>query len=170
VAFAFDPQRKAILLVAGDKARERAEILSHTNQQGGQTVQQAFGPTGKRTQTKERKRIMATTLKGKMKTLDRNRRDKINKRAAELIAEELTLRDLRLARQKTQEHMAEVLQINQESVCRLEQRTDLLISTLRGYIEGTGGQLHLVAEFPDRPPVELAGFAATPLVPSAVAP
>ena len=58
---------------------------------------------------------MATTLKGKMKTLDRNRRDKINKRAAELIAEELTLRDLRLARQKTQEHMAEVLQLTRKA-------------------------------------------------------
>jgi hypothetical protein len=42
---------------------------------------------------------------------------------------------------------------------KLEQRTDLLISTLRNCVESMG-ELHLVAEFPDRPPVELAGFAA----------
>jgi len=103
---------------------------------------------------------MPTTLKNKLNTFDRKRRNKINARAAELIAEELTLRDLRLARQKTQEHMAQVLRIGQGSVCRLEQRSDLLISTLRSYIECMGGQLHLVAEFPDRPRVELTGFAA----------
>jgi hypothetical protein len=103
---------------------------------------------------------MGTTLKSKIKALPKKRQAKINARAAELIAEELTLRDLRVARQKTQEHMAAILQIKQGSICRLEQRTDLLISTLRGYIEGMGGQLRLVAEFPDRPRVELAGFAA----------
>jgi hypothetical protein len=103
---------------------------------------------------------MATTLKEKMKKLSPKRRAKINARAAELIAEELTLRDLRVARQKTQEHMAQILKIGQGSVCRLEQRSDLLISTLRGYVECMGGRLHLVAEFPDRPAVEIAGFAA----------
>jgi len=103
---------------------------------------------------------MAMTLKDKIQRFSPKRQEKIKARAAELIAEELTLRDLRVARQKTQEHMAEVLQIGQGSVCRLEKRSDLLISTLRSYIECMGGQLHLVAKFPDRPPVELAGFAA----------
>ena len=37
----------------------------------------------------------------------------------------------------------------------MEQRTDLLISTLSGYVEAMGGKLRLVAEFPDRPPVAL---------------
>ena len=103
---------------------------------------------------------MATTLREKIKTFDRKRREKIKARAAELIAEELTLRDLRCARQQTQERLAEALHIQQTSVCRIEQRTDLLISTLRGYIEAMGGHLRLVAEFPDRPPVDVAGFAA----------
>jgi hypothetical protein len=65
VAFAFDPQRKAILLLAGDKARERAEILSHTNQQGGQTVQQAFGPTGKEPKQKKGKGLWQRLSKEK---------------------------------------------------------------------------------------------------------
>ena len=52
------------------------------------------------------------------------------------------------------------LGINQENVSRLEQRSDLLISTLSGYVEAMGGKLNLVAEFPDRPPITLTGIAA----------
>jgi transcriptional regulator with XRE-family HTH domain len=103
---------------------------------------------------------MATTLKQKMKALDPERRKRIEARAAYLIAEEQTLRDLRRALQMTQERMAELLNIRQDNVSRIEQRSDLLISTLRSYIEAMGGKLHFVAEFPNRPPVELFGFAA----------
>lgn len=56
--------------------------------------------------------------------------------------------------------MAQDLGIGQEGVSRLEQRSDLLISTLRGYVEALGGSLRLVAEFPNRPPVILHGLAA----------
>jgi hypothetical protein len=52
--------------------------------------------------------------------------------------------------------MAQVLR----SICRLEQRSDLSISTLRSYVEGMGGRLHLVAEFRGRKPIEIAGFVA----------
>jgi DNA-binding XRE family transcriptional regulator len=79
--------------------------------------------------------------------------------AAELIAEERTLRDLRKAMGLTQEHMAQVLKIGQENVSRIEKRSDLLISTLRGFVEAMGGHLNLVAEFPDRPPVRLRTLA-----------
>ena len=44
-------------------------------------------------------------------------------------------------------------------VSRLEQRSDLLLSTLRKTVEAMGGNLSLIAKFPDRPPVELAGLA-----------
>lgn len=47
-----------------------------------------------------------------------------------------------------------------DSVSRLEQRSDLLISTLRGYVEAMGGRLSLIAEFPNQDPVVLAGLAA----------
>ena len=46
-----------------------------------------------------------------------------------------------------------------DGVSRLEQRSDLLLSTLRRAIEAMGGSLSLVARFPDRPPVELSGIA-----------
>ncbi len=103
---------------------------------------------------------MATALNDKLKSLPAKRRKKIEARAAELIAEELSLRDLRKARAKTQTALAKELGIGQEGVSRIEKRSDLMLSTLRGYVEAMGGELHLVAAFPDRAPVELQGLAA----------
>jgi len=100
---------------------------------------------------------MGKSLDEKMKALDATRRKKVEARAAELIAEEMSLRDLRRALAKTQTQMAKKLGIGQEGVSRLEQRSDLLLSTLRGYVEAMGGELRLIAEFPDRPPVALSG-------------
>ena len=100
------------------------------------------------------------TLEQKMARLSPTRRKKVEARTAALIAEERSLRDLRHALELTQEKMAEELGIGQEGVSRLEKRSDLLISTLRGYIEAMGGRLRLVAEFPHRPPVLLGGLAA----------
>lgn len=87
--------------------------------------------------------------------LSPERRAKIEARAAELVAEELSLQALRKAMSRTQTQMARKLKMRQDSVSRLEKRADLLISTLRGYVNALGGELHLVAEFPGRPPVRL---------------
>jgi transcriptional regulator with XRE-family HTH domain len=102
-----------------------------------------------------------------MNTIDRirkglspTRQRKIAARAATLIAEERSLQELRRAHKLTQKKMAEVLGIGQDSVSRLEQRSDLLISTLRNYVEAMGGKLSLVAEFPDKEPVILTGIAS----------
>lgn len=100
-----------------------------------------------------------TTLKGAMDTLPAVRRQKVEDRAQALIAEEMSLRDLRKALSQTQVSVAEKLGINQENVSRLEQRSDLLLSTL-SYVEAMGGKLSLIAQFPDRPPVALTGIAA----------
>lgn len=104
---------------------------------------------------------MAMSLKQKMKKIGARRRRRIEARAAELIAEELSLGDLRRAHALTQERMAEFLGVGQDGVSRLEKRSDLLLSTLRGYVEAMGGRLRLVAEFPDRPPVTLGGLSDT---------
>ncbi len=101
-----------------------------------------------------------TTLDERMDKLPKARRKKVEVRAAALIAEEMSLQDLRKARMQTQVRVAKELGIKQENVSRIEKRTDLLISTLRGYVEAMGGKLHLVAEFPDRPPIALTGIAA----------
>ena len=70
------------------------------------------------------------TLNQKMREGSPARRKKIGKRAAELIAEEMTLRELRRAHKLTQQCIAETLGIGQDQVSRLEQRSDLLLSTL----------------------------------------
>ena len=103
---------------------------------------------------------MATTLKDKMDALSPARRRKVEARSATLVAEELSLRDLRHAHELTQQDVGESLGIGQEGVSRLEKRTDLLISTLRGYVEAMGGTLRLTAEFPNRPPIVLTGLSA----------
>ena len=102
---------------------------------------------------------MATALHDKMKSVGNKRRKKIEARAAELVAEEMALRELRKAHHRTQASMAKQLGISQDGVSRLEKRSDLLLSTLRNYVEAMGGNLRLVAEFPDQPPVVLTGFA-----------
>ncbi|MGA2713142.1 MAG: helix-turn-helix transcriptional regulator [Bryobacteraceae bacterium] len=86
-------------------------------------------------------------------------RRKVEAHAARLIGEEMTLRELRHARKLTQVRMAKALGITQDSVSRLEKRSDLLLSTLRKTVEAMGGNLSLIAEFPDRAPVVLSGIA-----------
>jgi transcriptional regulator with XRE-family HTH domain len=100
------------------------------------------------------------SLNQKMREMGAARRKKVERRAAELIAEEMSLRELRRAHKLTQERIAETLGIGQDQVSRLEQRSDLLLSTLRGYVEAMGGQLKVIAEFPHRNPVLLSGFAS----------
>ncbi len=85
-------------------------------------------------------------------------RESVRQRTAELIAEELNLREVRRLRKLTQARLSKKLKIGQEGVSRIEKRTDLYLSTLRTYVEGVGGKLSLIVEFPDRAPVLLAGF------------
>ena len=100
-----------------------------------------------------------TSLAERMNKLPEARRKKVEERAKALIAEEMSLQDLRKARKQTQVRVAQQLGINQENVSRIEKRSDLLISTLSGYVEAMGGKLSLVVEFPDRPPIALTGIA-----------
>lgn len=101
---------------------------------------------------------MATNANDIIKKLSLTQRKKVEARAAELVAKEMTLRELRKARRLTQVKMAKSLGITQDGVSRLEKRSDLLLSTLRKTIEAMGGRLSLVAEFPDRAPVVLSGI------------
>jgi len=102
---------------------------------------------------------MSVNVNDKIKKLSPAQRKKVEARAAQLIAEEMTLQELRKARKLTQVRMAKLLDINQDSVSRLEKRSDLLLSTLRKAVAALGGNLTLVAEFPDREPVVLAGIS-----------
>lgn len=62
---------------------------------------------------------------------------------------DMPLQELRQARQMSQERLAEILETKQANVSRIERRTDMYISTLRSYIEAMGGELDIVARFPE---------------------
>ena len=105
---------------------------------------------------------MARTLDEMVAALPKAERDAIAARAHELIGEEMSLQAIRKAMGKTQVAVAKRLKLRQDAVSKIEARTDMLISTLRGYLRAVGGKLELVATFPDRPPVhlgELGGLA-----------
>ena len=66
-----------------------------------------------------------------------------------------TLAQVRKARTLTQQHIAEQLHMDQSEVSRLEHRSNMLLSTLRSFVRATGGDLHLIATYPDADPVHL---------------
>jgi DNA-binding XRE family transcriptional regulator len=92
---------------------------------------------------------MARKLDDIMTAMPAKRRARIDERAMELA----TLKDLRKAAEQTQEDLAAALGVGQDTISRLEKRSDMLLSTLRHYVESMGGKLELVAQFPNRPPV-----------------
>lgn len=96
-----------------------------------------------------------STLQDKLAELSPKRRAAVMARADELIAEELTLCQLRESLNLTQTDMAERLEIGQHSVSRLENRGDIKLSTLRTYVEALGGQLNVSATFPEEGEVKI---------------
>ena len=73
-------------------------------------------------------------------------------RVAARVKEEMAkmpLYQLRNAREMTQTRLAEILNVDQGSISKLEKRTDMYISTLRSYVEAMGGTLEVRAVFPD---------------------
>ena len=73
----------------------------------------------------------------------------------EINRRQATLRHLREARALTQSTVAELLDMDQSEVSRLEHRSDMLLSTLKRYVHATGGEMHVVVSYPDGGPVEL---------------
>ena len=86
------------------------------------------------------------------------RRTAIEARAGNLA----TLKDLRQAVEQTQQDLAATLGVGQDTISRLEKRSDMLLSTLRRYVEAMGGTLELVAQFPNRPPVVIDHLTQPP--------
>ncbi len=101
---------------------------------------------------------MAISHEDFLARLPAKERKAIARRAAELIAEEATLRKLREARKQSQQAVAEKLGIQQAAVSKLERRADMYISTLRNLIEAMGGELEIIARFPDQRPVRITQF------------
>jgi transcriptional regulator with XRE-family HTH domain len=99
---------------------------------------------------------VARSLDQVLASLPPKRRAKIERRASELA----TLKDLRKAVERTQEDLAARLGVGQDTVSRIERRSDILLSTLRRYVEAMGGELKLVASFPNREPLIIDHIAS----------
>lgn len=95
---------------------------------------------------------MAISHKEVMAGLPAEERAMVEAKIQEMVEEELTLRDLRSVQQLTQERVADLLGVQQDSVSRMERRADMLLSTMSSYVEAMGGKLRLIAEFPNRRP------------------
>jgi DNA-binding transcriptional regulator YiaG len=72
-----------------------------------------------------------------------------SRRRAQAMLLSMPLNELRRARQFTQDMLADAMQTSQSEVSKLEQRTDTYVSTLRNYVRALGGELDIVARFPD---------------------
>ncbi|WP_202760135.1 helix-turn-helix domain-containing protein [Delftia acidovorans] len=68
---------------------------------------------------------------------------------AEAMLVEMQLQELRKARNVTQVEVARAMNVEQASISKLERREDMYVSTLREYVRALGGELRLVASFPD---------------------
>lgn len=101
---------------------------------------------------------MARALDDLLSELPIEKRADLEARGQARLEDYQTLQELRKSRDLTQEKLAALLGINQENVSRLERRNDLLLSTLRDYVEAMGGDLEITARFPDRDPVQLSGL------------
>lgn len=102
---------------------------------------------------------MPRSLDDILASLPAKRRERIELAAMELA----TLYQLRRAARCTQQEVADTLGVGQHTISRLERRGDMLLSTIRHYVESLGGTLHLVAEFPNRAPVRITHLAAPPV-------
>ena len=71
---------------------------------------------------------------------------------------EMPLNKLRQARGLSQKMRAAVLNVQQPSIAKMEKRTDMYLSTLRSHIEAMGGELDIIARFPDGA-VKISNFA-----------
>jgi predicted transcriptional regulator len=98
---------------------------------------------------------MARRLSQVIRDLPAAQRRAVEERARVLIAEEMSLRDLRKALQLTQVEIAKRLKKGQDEISRIENRDDVLLSTLQSYIASMGGELEVICRFKNRPPVRV---------------
>ncbi len=63
--------------------------------------------------------------------------------------EEMALDELRAARDLTQETLAELLNVKQSAISKMERRTDMYVTTLNKIVKAMGGDLCIEAVFPD---------------------
>ncbi len=91
---------------------------------------------------------MAKPFKKLKDNMSPERREKIEERAQEILIG-MALQELRQTRHLTQQELANMLNINQAALSKMECQADIRVSTLRKILSAMGGTLKIVAEFPE---------------------
>lgn len=142
VLYAFGPRRTGVLLIGGDKtgnARWYEELVPRADAIYAQHLREIG---------MKQEAIMARKFSELRDKMDPERRERAAAWAKAELAK-LPLQQLRSAREMTQTRLAELLEMDQGNVSKLEQRTDMYLSTLRSYVEALGGELEIRAVFPE---------------------
>lgn len=100
---------------------------------------------------------MPRTLDQVMDALPTERRERIERRTDEILAELDGLAELRRLAELTQDQMAQTLHVTQPAVQQIEKRTDLYLSTLRRFVAAAGGELELRVSLPGKGTYTLTG-------------
>ena len=101
---------------------------------------------------------MSMTLEQMLDALSPERRKAVERHGAELIAQEMTLRELRKAMGRTQVQVARATGKPQATISRMEAQADMLLSNLDQVVTALGGRIRILAELPGRVPVLLTGL------------
>jgi len=91
---------------------------------------------------------MAKNFSALKAALSQEAQSKVTQKTQQML-QEMPLHELRQARGLSQKMMAEALHIQQPAVAKIEKRTDMYLSTLRSHIQAMGGELEIVARFPE---------------------
>ena len=91
---------------------------------------------------------MAKPFKELKEEMSPQRREKIEDRAQAILIS-MALQELRQTLHLTQQELANILNINQAALSKMENQTDIRVSTLRKLLAAMGGTLKIVAEFPE---------------------
>lgn len=103
---------------------------------------------------------MAKKFRDLVAQMPEERQARIAAKTRQLI-DEMPLQELRRALDLTQQQVATSLGINQVAVSKMEGQTDLYVSTLRRFVEAMGGELRIMAHFPEGD-VEISQFKRVP--------
>ena len=140
--YAFDPRRMAILLIGGDKTgnnRWYEENIPVADRLYGEHIESL---------EREKRKLMARKFKDLRKAMSPEAQARSHAKAIDMMAE-LPLAELRQARHFSQEQLAEILEVKQPAVAKMEKKVDMYISTLRRFVEAMGGELEINAHFPE---------------------
>lgn len=88
-----------------------------------------------------------TSLKDYLAKLPVSDQEMVKARAAEIVAEQMRLSELRAEMGLSQSDMAKSLGVKQPRISKIERQSDLSLSVLREYVGKLGGRVEVVATF-----------------------